>query len=68
MREVGADLWRGLAQGAHSDVCGDAKRVAKDVEAALVDIVAQHGARNVDDAVNFLAALNKAGRRQADVR
>src|SRR5262249_11050163 len=42
MREVGRDLWAWLADGAHFYVCGDAKRMAKDVERALVDIVAQH--------------------------
>jgi sulfite reductase (NADPH) flavoprotein alpha-component len=44
MREVGRELWTWLAEGAHVYVCGDAKRMAKDVERALVDIVAQHGA------------------------
>ncbi len=48
MREVGRDLWSWLADGAHVYVCGDAKRMAKDVERALVDIVAQHGARTTD--------------------
>ncbi len=67
MREVGAELWPWLAQGAHFYVCGDAKRMAKDVEAALVDIVAQHGARSVDEAITFVQGLKKAGRYQADV-
>ena len=40
MREVGRELWAWLAEGAHFYVCGDAKRMAKDVERALVDIVA----------------------------
>jgi hypothetical protein len=40
MREVGRELWNWLADGAHIYVCGDAKRMAKDVERALVDIVA----------------------------
>ena len=40
MREVGRDLWAWLADGAHFYVCGDAKRMAKDVERALVEIVA----------------------------
>jgi hypothetical protein len=38
-----------------------------DVEAALVDIVATHGARPTDEAVAFVSALKKAGRYQADV-
>ena len=39
----GADLWAWLAEGAHFYVCGDAKRMAKDVEAALIEIAAEHG-------------------------
>ena len=67
MREVGADLWRWLAEGAHFYVCGDAKRMAKDVEAALVDIVATYGARTPDEAVAFVSTLKKGARYQADV-
>lgn len=67
MREVGADLWAWLVDGAHLYVCGDAKRMAKDVEAALVDIVAKHSARGVDESVAFVNGLKKAGRYQADV-
>jgi len=67
MREVGRDLWTWLAEGAHFYVCGDAKRMAKDVERALVDIVAEHGARSTDEAIAFLANLKKQGRYQQDV-
>ena len=67
MREVGAALWQWLAEGAHIYICGDAKRMAKDVEAALVDIVAQHGARSTEDAIDFVRGLKKNGRFQADV-
>src|ERR1700682_550994 len=38
MREVGRELWTWLAEGANIYICGDAKRMAKDVERALVDI------------------------------
>jgi sulfite reductase (NADPH) flavoprotein alpha-component len=67
MREVGRDLWAWLADGAHVYVCGDAKRMAKDVERALVDIVAQHGVRSTDEAIAFVAELKKRGRYQQDV-
>ena len=67
MREAGADLWSWLEQGAHFYVCGDAKRMAKDVEAAMVDIAAQHGNKAREDAVDFIAQLKKTGRYQADV-
>jgi sulfite reductase (NADPH) flavoprotein alpha-component len=67
MREVGAHLWQWLAEGAHVYVCGDAKRMAKDVESALVDIVAQHGVRSTEEAVAFIGSLKKSGRYQADV-
>jgi sulfite reductase (NADPH) flavoprotein alpha-component len=67
MREVGRDLWAWLADGAHVYVCGDAKRMARDVEGALVEIVAQHGARTTDEAIAFVANLKKCGRYQQDV-
>ncbi|HEX8664382.1 MAG TPA: sulfite reductase subunit alpha [Beijerinckiaceae bacterium] len=67
MREVGADLWRWIVEGAHVYVCGDAKRMARDVEGALIDVVARHGARSTDEAIAFVQGLKKAGRYQADV-
>jgi len=67
MREVGRELWTWLAEGANLYICGDAKRMAKDVERALVDIVAQFGARTTDEAVAFVAELKKKGRFQQDV-
>jgi sulfite reductase (NADPH) flavoprotein alpha-component len=67
MREVGRELWSWLADGAHVYDCGDAKRMAKDVERALVDIAAHFGARTTDEAVAFVADLKKKGRYQQDV-
>ena len=67
MRERGAELFAWLEQGAHFYVCGDAKRMAKDVERAMVDVVAAHGGRSAEEAVAYVAALRKAGRYQADV-
>ncbi|WP_237476919.1 sulfite reductase subunit alpha [Lichenibacterium dinghuense] len=67
MREVGADLWRWLEEGAHVYVCGDAKRMAKDVEAAMVDIAATAGKKTTDEAIAFVSQLKKDKRFQLDV-
>jgi ferredoxin-NADP reductase len=67
MREVGRDLWSWLNDGAHVYVCGDALRMAKDVEAALIEIVAQHGGHSPAAAAKFVADLKTQGRYQADV-
>ncbi|MDB5602485.1 MAG: NAD(P)H-dependent nitrite reductase flavoprotein subunit [Xanthobacteraceae bacterium] len=67
MRETGPELWAWLNDGAHLYVCGDAKRMAKDVERALVDIVTQFGKRTTDEAISFVADLKKKGRYQQDV-
>jgi sulfite reductase (NADPH) flavoprotein alpha-component len=67
MREVGRDLWSWLTDGAHIYVCGDALRMAKDVEAALVEIIAKHGSRTPAEAIRFLGELKAAGRYQIDV-
>ncbi|HWE78461.1 MAG TPA: sulfite reductase subunit alpha [Pseudolabrys sp.] len=67
MREVGRDIWAWLNDGAHIYVCGDAQRMARDVESALVDIVAQHGGCPPAHAKEFVAELKAKGRYQADV-
>jgi len=66
MRQAGRDLWAWLAEGAHIYVCG-AIAMGRDVERALVDIVAQHGARTTDEAIAFVADLKKRNRYQTDV-
>lgn len=67
MRERGAELWAWFKQGAHFYVCGDAKRMAKDVETAIVSVAAEHGSMSEAGAKDFLAELKAAGRYQADV-
>ncbi len=67
MLQVGRELWTWIAEGAHIYVCGDAQRMAKDVERTLIDIVAQHGARSTNGAAAFVAELKKRGRYQTDV-
>ena len=66
MRQVGGELWSWIAEGAHIYVCG-AITMGKDVERALVDLVAAHGARTIDQAIAFVAELKKKGRYQQDV-
>ena len=67
MIEAGAELYQWLAEGAHFYICGDAKRMAKDVETALVAIASQHGGMDEPQARAFVAALKAAQRYQADV-
>jgi sulfite reductase (NADPH) flavoprotein alpha-component len=67
MREVGRDLWAWLAEGAFVYVCGDAKHMAKDVERALIDVVATFGMRSSNEAGAFINDLKKNGRYQQDV-
>ena len=66
MRQTGRDLWSWIADGAHIYVCGSIT-MGKDVERALVDLVAAHGARRVDEAITFVADLKKKGRYHQDV-
>jgi sulfite reductase (NADPH) flavoprotein alpha-component len=66
MREVGREFWSWIAAGAHMYVCG-AITMGKDVERALLDIIAEHGARSLEQASAFLAELKKFGRYQTDV-
>lgn len=67
MRDAGAELWSWLQKGAHFYVCGDAKRMAADVEKALAEVVATHGGKSAEEAKAFVASLKTAGRYQADV-
>ena len=66
MREVGRDLWTWLADGAAVYVCG-AVAMGKDVERALLDVIAAHGVRTPDQAAAFLADLKRNGRYHTDV-
>ena len=67
MREHGAQLWQWLENGAYFCVCGDASRMAKDVDIALRDIIQKHG--NFDDAetANYMRKLNMEKRYVRDV-
>ena len=67
MREAGSELWGWLEAGAHFYVCGDAQRMAKDVERALGEIAAIHGNLGGNGAAAWLDQLKKSGRYQTDV-
>jgi sulfite reductase (NADPH) flavoprotein alpha-component len=67
MIENGAELWEWLESGAHFYVCGDAKRMAKDVDAALHEIVERHGGKSPEEASDFVKRLQDEHRYQRDV-
>ncbi|HET7176984.1 MAG TPA: hypothetical protein VFK21_13390, partial [Gammaproteobacteria bacterium] len=67
LAERGRELFGWLEGGAHLYVCGDASRMAKDVHAALLDIVEQHGGRDREQAQEYLAELQQQGRYARDV-
>lgn len=67
MREQAADLWRWLQEGAHFYVCGDASRMARDVDAALRGIAGSAGGLDADQARDWIVALARQGRYLRDV-
>jgi sulfite reductase (NADPH) flavoprotein alpha-component len=67
MRERAAELWAWLRGGAHFYVCGDAKRMAKDVDAALHQIVSIQGGMTPEQAADYVKQLKKDKRYQRDV-
>ncbi|MCD1126600.1 NADPH-dependent assimilatory sulfite reductase flavoprotein subunit [Jinshanibacter sp. LJY008] len=67
LRENGSELWQWIQDGAHLYVCGDANRMAKDVERALLDVVSMHGAMDPEQADEFLSELRIDKRYQRDV-
>lgn len=67
IREQGAELFAWLERGAHLYLCGDAGRMAKDVEAALIAVIAEHGERSEAAAQTYLTQLREAKRYQKDV-
>jgi sulfite reductase (NADPH) flavoprotein alpha-component len=67
MREKGAELWSWISGGGHFYVCGDAKRMAKDVDVALHDVIAQHGGMTAEQAVEYVKQMKKDKRYQRDV-
>ena len=67
MRENAAELWSWIEGGAYFHVCGDAKRMAKDVDAALHEIVAKEGGLTAEQAAEYVKQMKKDKRYQRDV-
>jgi sulfite reductase (NADPH) flavoprotein alpha-component len=67
MQENAAELWTWLKNGAAFYVCGDAKRMAKDVDSALHDIIVHQGGMGAAQAVEYIKLMKKEKRYQRDV-
>lgn len=67
MREQGAELWRWLQDGAYFYVCGDAKKMAPDVDAALQAVARQYGGLTTEAAKGWVQGLAKEKRYLRDV-
>jgi sulfite reductase (NADPH) flavoprotein alpha-component len=67
MREHGAELFAWLEQGGYFFVCGDAYRMAKDVDKALHDVIAKHGNKTEQQAIDYVNQLKKDKRYVRDV-
>ena len=65
--ECAAEVWNWLQQGAHIYVCGDAARMARDVENALIEVIETQGKLSRDEAEDYLNDLREDKRYQRDV-
>jgi sulfite reductase (NADPH) flavoprotein alpha-component len=67
MLERSRELWAWIEDGAHVYVCGDARRMAGDVDRALEEIVIREGGKPAPEARHYLAELTRQRRYQKDV-
>jgi sulfite reductase (NADPH) flavoprotein alpha-component len=68
MTENAAEIWKWIdAEGAHFFVCGDARRMAKDVDATLRKIVQENGGKSIEEAHDYVEKLKNAKRYKRDV-
>ncbi len=67
MQEKAAELFKWLEDGAYFYVCGDATRMAKDVETALLDVIAKGSNGTLEHAAEYLETMKKQKRYQRDV-
>jgi sulfite reductase (NADPH) flavoprotein alpha-component len=67
LKQNAADVWQWLQDGAYIYVCGDASRMAKDVNDALIAIIEEQGGKSREEAEQFINQLRKDKRYQKDV-
>jgi len=67
IEENSTALWQWLQEGAYFYVCGDASKMAKDVEQALLEVIAKEGNLSPDEAEDYLNELREEKRYQRDV-
>src|SRR6266704_479404 len=68
MKENAGEIWNWIdAEGAHFFVCGDARRMAKDVDATLRKIVQEQGGKSVEQANEYVEKLKSDKRYKRDV-
>ena len=67
LSENGAELWRWIESGAQLFVCGDAVRMAPDVDAALHEIVEREGRKSPEQAAEYIEKMEKEKRYKRDV-
>lgn len=64
---AGSEVWQWLEEGGHFYVCGDASRMAKDVDAALHQVIQTAGGKSADEAAAYVADLKRNKRYLRDV-
>ncbi|AEO08766.1 sulfite reductase (NADPH) flavoprotein alpha-component [Buchnera aphidicola str. Ak (Acyrthosiphon kondoi)] len=67
MKENGKEIWSWIKEGAQIYVCGNASKMAKDVEKVLLDIISENGCLNTEDSHEFLNNLRLNKRYKRDV-
>jgi sulfite reductase (NADPH) flavoprotein alpha-component len=67
MLQAASELWQWLEAGAYFYVCGDAKRMAKDVDEALHQIIQSQGGMSAEEAAQYVAEMKKTRRYARDV-
>ncbi|WP_395741184.1 sulfite reductase flavoprotein subunit alpha [Prosthecobacter sp.] len=67
MLQAATELWQWLEEGAHFYVCGDAKRMAKDVDDALHSIIQTAGGKSAEEAAAYVNQMKKEKRYARDV-